>query len=58
MRSLRLGKEKRYTLLHRLVFNFKRILSKELGGRSVHIHAYRSRKETYGPDIYEKIYKF
>lgn len=63
-RSLRLGKEKRaYTLLHRLVFNFKRILGKVgLGGRfgTYSAAAIALLKETYGDsDIYEKeIYKF
>ena len=62
-RSLRLGKEKRaYTLLHRLVFNFKRILSKVgLGGRfgTYAAAAVALLKESYGQsDVYEKeIYK-
>ena len=58
-RSLRLGKEKRaYTLLHRLVFNFKRILSKVgLGGRfgTYAAAAVALLKESYGQsDVYEK----
>ena len=62
-RSLRIGKEKRaYTLLHRLVFNFKRILSKVgLGGRfgTYAAAAVALLKESYGQsDVYEKeIYK-
>ena len=62
-RSLRLGKEKRaYTLLHRLVFNFKRILSKVgLGGRfgTYAAAAVALLKESYGQsNVYEKeIYK-
>ena len=62
-RSLRLGKEKRaYTLLHRLVFNFKRILGKVgLGGRfgTYSAAAVALLKESYGQsDVYEKeIYK-
>ena len=62
-RSLRLGKEKRaYTLLHRLVFNFKRILGKVgLGGRfgTYSAAAIALLKESYGQsDVYEKeIYK-
>ena len=62
-RSLRLGKEKRaYTLLHRLVFNFKRILGKVgLGGRfgTYAAAAVALLKESYGQsDVYEKeIYK-
>ena len=62
-RSLRLGKEKRaYTLLHRLVFNFKRILGKVgLGGRfgTYAAAAVALLKESYGQsNVYEKeIYK-
>ena len=62
-RSLRIGKEKRaYTLLHRLVFNFKRLLSKVgLGGRlgTYSAAAIALLKETYGQsDVYEReIYK-
>ena len=62
-RSLRIGKEKRaYTLLHRLVFNFKRILGKVgLGGRfgTYAAAAVALLKESYGQsDVYEKeIYK-
>ena len=62
-RSLRIGKEKRaYTLLHRLVFNFKRILSKVgLGGRfgTYAAAAVALLKESYGQsNVYEKeIYK-
>ena len=62
-RSLRIGREKTsYTLLHRLVFNFKRILSKVgLGGRfgTYAAAAVALLKESYGQsDVYEKeIYK-
>ena len=62
-RSLRVGKEKRaYTLLHRLVFNFKRLLGKVgLGGKfgTYSAAAIALLKETYGQsDVYEKeIYK-
>ena len=62
-RSLRIGKEKRaYTLLHILVFNFKRILSKVgLGGRfgTYAAAAVALLKESYGQsNVYEKeIYK-
>ena len=62
-RSLRIGREKTsYTLLHRLVFNFKRILKKVgLGGRlgTYAAAAVALLKESYGQsDVYEKeIYK-
>ena len=58
-RSLRIGREKTsYTLLHRLVFNFKRILKKVgLGGRlgTYAAAAVALLKETYNDsDVYEK----
>ena len=62
-RSLRIGREKiSYTLLHRLVFNFKRILKKVgLGGRlgTYAAAAVALLKESYGQsNVYEKeIYK-
>ena len=63
-RSLRIGREKTsYTLLHRLVFNFKRILKKVgLGGRlgTYAAAAIALLKETYNnSDVYEKeIYRY
>ena len=63
-RSLTAGADKKsYTLLHRLVFNFKRILSKVgLGGKfgTYAAAAIALLKETYGQsDVYEKeIYRY